>query len=152
MLHRLEPHKDWGTFILRITIGIIFIMHGYQKFFVWGIGGVAQGFGKMGLPFPEVNAYLAASAEFLGGILLLIGLFTRYAAIPIAFTMVVAFLSVHMKGGFFLPSGFEYVFALFAASIALLFHGSGPLALDNVLFHRSANRDDALPHGTLRPA
>src|SRR5579862_2268899 len=114
MLHRLESHKSWGIFVLRVTIGVIFVMHGYQKFFEYGIHGVAGGFAKMGMPMPEVNAVLASSAEFFGGLFLLLGLFTRWAAIPIAIVMLVAFLTVHMKNGFFMShEGFEYVLALF---------------------------------------
>jgi putative oxidoreductase len=132
----LEQHREWGTTILRVVVGLVFLMHGYQKLFVWGIGGVTQSFSGMGIPAPAVGAVLATTAEALGGLLLLLGLFTRWAAIPIAFTMVVAILTAHLHGGFFAPKGFEYPLTLLGASAALVFLGSGKLALDNLLQRR----------------
>jgi putative oxidoreductase len=148
----LEQHREWGVTVLRVVIGVIFLMHGYQKLFVYGIGGVAQGFGQMGIPAPAIGAVLATAAEGLGGLLLILGLFTRFAAIPIAFTMVVAILTAHLHGGFFAPKGFEYPLALLGASVALVFLGSGKLALDNVLWRREHRDVGFEPVATARPA
>ncbi len=135
MLNGIERHREWGITALRVVVGIIFLAHGYQKLFMYGIGGVSASFGKMGIPLPDVSAVLATSAEAIGGLLLLVGLFTRYAAIPLAITMIVAILQVHLRGGFFAPAGFEYPLSLLGASVALFFLGSGPLAVDNVIHH-----------------
>ncbi len=127
--------------ILRVTVGLTFVAHGIQKLFLFGIEGVAGAMGQMGLPFPFASAVLATGAEFFGGLLLLVGLGTRFAAVPVAFTMLVAMLQVHLKGGYFLPSGIEYTLVLFAANIILIMTGSGALALDNVITRRKHDSD-----------
>jgi putative oxidoreductase len=120
--------------LLRVIIGIVFLAHGYQKLFVWGIHGVAGTFGQMGIPLPITSAYLATFAELFGGLALLVGFGTRLAAIPVGFTMLVALLQVHLKGGFYLPTGFEYVLVLLAANVVLVIGGGGALALENTVF------------------
>lgn len=130
----MAKKQELALGLLRAIVGIVFIAHGYQKLFVWGLHGVAGTFGQMGLPLPVLSAYLATFAEFFGGIALLLGFMTRLAAIPVAFTMVVALLQVHLKGGFYLPTGFEYVLVLLVANIALITGGGGAFALDNVIW------------------
>lgn len=132
----MRTNKDIGLTLLRIVVGVIFLAHGYQKLFVWGIGGVTGAFTQMGIPAPHLSAYLAAFAEFFGGAALLLGLFTRLAAIPVAITMIVAILQVHLKNGFYAPTGIEYPLALLAANVALIATGGGVFALDNLLFKK----------------
>ncbi len=129
----MNRKQDLALGLLRVMVGIIFLAHGYQKLFVWGFHGVAGGFAQLGIPLPTLSAYLATFAEFFGGLALLLGLRTRLAAIPVGFTMLVALLQVHLKGGFFLPSGSEYVLMLLAANVALVLGGGGAFALDNVV-------------------
>lgn len=136
----MKTNKDLGLTLLRIITGVVFLAHGYQKLFIWGIGGVAGTFAQMGIPAPHLSAYLATFAEFFGGIALLLGLFTRVAAIPVAFTMVVAILQVHLQGGFFAPKGVEYPLTLLFSNIALVVAGGGAFALDNVLFKTAAKK------------
>jgi putative oxidoreductase len=115
-------------------VGIVFIMHGSQKLFTFGYHGVVGSMGQMGLPAPEIAAALIIATEFVGGILLLIGLFTRLAAIPTAFAMLVAVSQVHLKNGFFAQGGgYEYPLTLAVASLALVLTGSGAFALDNAI-------------------
>lgn len=128
--------QELALALLRAVVGIVFIAHGYQKLFVYGIHGVAAGFGQTGIPLPLLSAYLVTFTELFGGIALLLGLLTRLAAIPVAFTMLVALLQVHLKGGFFLPSGFEYVLTLLVSNIALITGGGGAFALDNVIWSK----------------
>lgn len=132
----MAKKQELALGILRIVVGIIFLAHGYQKIFIWGLSGVAGTFAQIGIPFPMVSAYLAASAEFFGGLALLMGLGTRLAAIPVGFTMVVALFQVHLAGGFFLPKGVEYVLMLLAANVALVLGGGGAFALDNMVWTR----------------
>jgi putative oxidoreductase len=105
-------------------------MHGWQTFFQYGLDGVAGGFNQLGIPFPYVSTILVATAEGLGGLLLILG--TRVAALPLAFTILVAWLTAH-RTGFFLPAGGEYAITLLGVSLALIFAGPGRFALDNVV-------------------
>ncbi|MBI3856210.1 MAG: DoxX family protein [Planctomycetes bacterium] len=137
--------KDWGLFLLRVTVGGIFVAHGAQKIFVFGMEGLAGLMAQIGVPFPMLSALAVTAAEFLGGLALVAGLFTRWAAIPIAFSMLVAAVTVHLKAGFFLPNGVEYVLALFSASVALALTGSGAVSIDRLLERRAVSAPVADP-------
>ncbi len=139
MMSEMQNGKSqgWGLALLRIVVGFVFVMHGGQKLFVYGIDGVAGAFLKYGLPLPMVSAVLATAAEFLGGLALLAGFRTRLAAVPVAATMVVAILSVHLGAGFFLP-GFEYPLTLLAALLTLILAGPGTASVDALLAGRKS--------------
>jgi putative oxidoreductase len=120
-----------GLTILRIVIGIVFIVHGAQKLFVFGIGGVTAGFAQMHIPLPMVAAPVVAIVEFVGGIALVVGFFTRIAAILLAIDMAGAILFVHGRNGFFMPMGYEFALSLMAACVALAVAGPGDYSVDN---------------------
>lgn len=144
--------QDIGLAIIRVIVGITFLAHGSQKLFQFGVPGVAGMMGHLGIPFPTLSAVLIIAAEFGGGLFLLLGLFTRLAAIPIAFSMLVAILQVHLKGGFFLPTGFEYALVMLASTVALAIAGGGACALDNVIAKRSTERIEDMKSVGLRTA
>jgi putative oxidoreductase len=92
---------------------------------------------SIGLEPGFLMALLAGSAEFFGGLALVLGLLTRPAAVVAAFTMLVAIFSVHFSHGLFLSNnGYEYALSLFAITAALAIQGGGRLALDNLLAQR----------------
>lgn len=126
--------------ILRIVTGIIFIAHGAQKLFINGMAGTTQGFSGMGIPLAEVTGPLVALVEFVGGIALVLGLFSRLAASLLAVTMLGAMLMVHVPNGFFLPGGIEFTLALLAASAAIALGGPGSMSLDDRLRHQRVTR------------
>ncbi len=128
--------SGWGLAILRIAVGVVFLMHGSQKLFVFGFHGVAGMLGGLAFPLPMVSAVVLVLVEFLGGLALILGFETRYASFLIAIDMLVAILAVHLKSGFFLPRGFEFAFVLLAASLTLALSGPGVLALDSRVLKR----------------
>lgn len=134
----LTQAQGWGITVLRVVVGIVFLAHGGQKLFVWGFSNVAGFFGQVGIPLPMLAAIVVTLVEFLGGLALLVGLCTRWAAIPLAINMLGAMLTVHLKAGFFLPDGYEFVLTLLAANVALALLGSGEASLERVFRQRRA--------------
>ncbi|WP_350432284.1 DoxX family protein [Shewanella sp. H8] len=133
----------FSTLALRVPVGIIFMAHGAQKLFGWfggyGLEGTGQWMASMGMEPGVLMAFMAGSAEFFGGLFILLGLLTRPAAVALAFTMVIAIASVHLSNGLFMSNnGYEYALALLAASVSLALSGSGKAALDNALTRRLA--------------
>jgi putative oxidoreductase len=126
-------YSSWGIALLRIAVGVVFLVHGYQKLFVYGMGGATQGFAHMGIPLATVVAPLVTLVEFFGGIALILGIATRAFALLLAIDMLGAILTVHGKHGFFLPTGFEYAFTLMIANVGLVLTGAGAAAIDNLL-------------------
>jgi putative oxidoreductase len=133
----LQTMNLWMTVPLRVVLGIIFFAHGAQKLFGWfhgrGLSATAQHFAtNFGMRPGMFWAPLNALGEFLGGILIFLGLFTRFAAIDIAIVMIVAIVTVH-KLSFFLPSGMEFALLALGAAIALLIAGGGALSIDFII-------------------
>ncbi len=129
-----------ATVPLRIALGVIFMAHGGQKLFGWlggkGLEGTAAFMVKLGLTPGLLWAALAGLGEFGGGLLVLVGLFTRVGSLAIAIVMLVAITKVHW-GAFFMPAGIEYAATLFAVAVALLISGGGSHSLDAALLKKN---------------
>jgi putative oxidoreductase len=138
---RVARLQGWELTILRVVVGIVFLAHGLQKLFLVGFGGVAGMMEGLGVPAPGLFAVILTLVELLGGLALILGLFTRIAAIPLAVDVLVATLTVHLPNGFFaIPNGgYEFTLVLLAASIALAVAGPGEAALDRLLTMRTNN-------------
>jgi putative oxidoreductase len=120
----LATQAGFGPLALRIPVGIIFVAHGAQKLFGafggYGLEGTGQWMASIGLAPGYLMALLAGSAEFFGGLALLLGLLVRPAAAALAFAMVVAIFAVHIDKGLFTSNnGYEFGLSLLAAAVAL---------------------------------
>ena len=123
---------------LRLAAGVIFAAYGAQKLFGmfggYGLEGTGQWMESIGLAPGYIMALLAGSAEFFGGILLILGLATRPAALALAGTMVVAIVTVHLPNGLFMSNnGYAFGLALLAISVSIVFSGAGRFAVDNLI-------------------
>lgn len=126
-----------AALVLRIPVGIILAAHGAQKLFGWfggyGLEGTGQWMASTGFEPGYLMALLAGSAEFFGGIALILGLLTRPAALLAAFTMLMA-MTVHIGNGMFVSNnGYEFALTLLAATVALTIQGAGSYAVDNAI-------------------
>lgn len=139
LAHRVLASDDsWASLALRVPVGIIFAAHGAQKLFGmfggYGLDGTGQWMDSIGLGPGYLMALLAGSAEFFGGLALILGLLVRPAALALAVTMVVAIVKVHLGKGFFMSSnGYEYALALLAVTASLVVSGAGRVSLDRSL-------------------
>jgi putative oxidoreductase len=134
--------QPYGPAVLRLAVGAVFVAHGAQKLFgVWGGGGLqgtAAFFSQLGLTPPYPLAVLVGLVEFIGGLMLIAGALTLFAAAALAINMAVAIWKVHLVNGFFLnwslvPSqghGYEFNVALVGALVSLMLTGPGAFSVD----------------------
>jgi putative oxidoreductase len=138
----LNQYREWGITALRVIVGIVFLVHGLQKLLQFGVEGTTGFLAGIGVPLAGVAAILLIAAEAVGGLALILGAFTRWVGIVLAFVMLVAIFTVHLPNGFFANnSGYEYVLTLLVANITLVLAGSGPLAVDQVLEGRGGAQE-----------
>lgn len=136
----LTSDQSIGNLLLRVPVGIVLAAHGAQKLFGWfggyGIEGTGQWMESVGFAPGALMAFLAGSAEFFGGLALILGLLTRLAAVVVAFTMLMA-MTVHLGNGLFIANnGYEFALTLLAASIALAINGGGKFAADHIIANK----------------
>ena len=131
-LNKLQPI---GLLALRVALGVIFVYHGYPKL-MGDTQRTAQFFASIGLA-PFLVAVVGI-VELFGGVLLLLGLFTRVAAALLAGTMAVAIWKVHLGKGILAVSEYEFAMALGGAALALATTGAGKASLDYAIFRQKA--------------
>lgn len=123
-----NKYYDIAPLLLRIGVGIIFIIAGWGK--LNGIEGVTGFFGGLGIPLPGIMAWVVAIVEFVGGIMVLLGAYARIPYLLLAFVMVVALLTTKLGGEF---SAARLDLMLLLANLALFFMGSGKYSVDDRL-------------------
>lgn len=123
----------WGMVPLRVVVGLVFLMHGGQKLFVYGLSGVTGMMTQMGIPLPGLAAVVVTVVELLGGLAILTGFFTRWAGALLAIDMTVALLKVRLGAGFI--GGYELELTLLGAALTLAAVGAGGVSVDRLL-HR----------------
>jgi len=130
----LDSHAPPATLVIRLLVGAVFLLEGIKKFlFVqqWGAGR----FAKIGIPSPDVLAPFVGVVEIVCGLLLLIGLLTRLAAIPLMIDICVAIATTKipllMKSGFWpMEAEARTDYSMLLGLIFLLLVGAGPLSID----------------------
>lgn len=137
----MATRAGFGITALRVLAGIIFAAHGSQKLFGLfgggGLAGTAQYMESLGLHPGTLMAVLSGSAEFFGGVALIVGLLVRPAAVVLIATLVVAIFSVHIHNGLFMANnGYEFALALLGGAVAVLIEGAGPASVDRAITRR----------------
>lgn len=129
-----------GLVILRVLMGFAMASHGYQKVFGGQVNMLAEGLVQWGWPMPTALAWMAALAEFAGGICIALGLGTRVAAFFVFFTMCVAFFKAHGADPFHMKLA-PYLYGITALS--LIFTGGGRFSLDALFCCRKKDENAA---------
>ena len=120
----------WGVLPLRIVLGLVFVVHGAQKLFGFGLAGTAGFLGEPRGPASDGRGGGADRRRAPRRLALLLGAWTRIVAALLAADMLVAILTVHLRGGFFVPDGVEFVLTLLGGCVALVGLGAGPWSVD----------------------
>ena len=135
-LSPMDRLAEFAPLVVRAIVGVIMAAHGLQKF----LGGPANFggvLGQLGVPAPTLMAFVVTFVELGGGILLVVGLLSRLAALLLTFNLAVAILLVKIGIGFLSPQsggvGAEFDLALIAGFLAVLFAGPGRISLDHAL-------------------
>jgi putative oxidoreductase len=131
-MQSLERLKPLALLLLRLALGIIFIFHGYPKLFTH-TRETMQMFEHMG--FPGYFVYIAGAVEFFGGIVMILGLFTRVAGLLLAGEMAIAIWRVHLpQGPITMVKNYEFPLVLAMAAFTLATVGAGLISLDQAIF------------------
>lgn len=126
----VAPFARFDMLPLRLVVGAVFLVAGGRKLFVTGFSGFAGYLSQLGIEPAIFWSVVVTLVEFLGGIALLIGLLTRWAALLIAIEMVVAILWVKLPKGFAGQGGYQFELTLLAACLTLLLAGPRRFAVD----------------------
>lgn len=132
----LTTKLDWvAPLVARITLGVLFISTGWGK--VHDLDKVTGFFTELGIPAPHLNAVMVSFVELIGGSLLLIGLASRLAALPLMASMAVAILTAQRENVHGLPDLFGLVeWTYLALLLWVAFAGPGKASLDHLLTNR----------------
>ena len=125
---------NMALLILRVTVGAVFLAHGINHIYGGGkIAGTARWFESLGMKPGILHAWMASLVEVAAGAALVLGLFTPIAAAGVVGVMLVAFITNHMKNGFFIfrpGEGYEYVMTLTLVAVAIGTIGPGQWSID----------------------
>ena len=120
----------YAAFLLRVTLGLLFLAHAGLKLFVFTPAGTAQFFGSLGLP--PALAYLVIAAETLGGIALVLGIYSRLVALALTPILLGAIVTVHGAAGFFFSNpngGWEFLALWVVGLVGVALLGDGAYAV-----------------------
>ena len=137
----------WGLVPLRLVIATVFLMHGGQKLFYFGVPGVQDMLMKLGFVAPGFFAVFLIVIEPLGGLAILLGLFARPVGLVLAVEMAIAIFVARLGGGFFTPYGYEFEMTLMGACLTFAAGGAGGMSIDALLERRRLAAAGAAGHG-----
>jgi putative oxidoreductase len=142
-LSPLNRLADLGPLAVRVIVGTIMAAHGLQKVQA-GPANFGAFLGQMGVPLPTLMGYVVTLVEVVGGVLLIVGLLSRLAALVLTIDLVVAILLVKVNVGFLSPpqggAGAELELALIAGFLVILLAGPGRLSVDHALGYEGSTR------------
>lgn len=125
-----QAYGELSVVAFRVVTGLIFFMHGWQKF-EGGVPGVAGFLTSLSFPMPETFAVLLIAGEVLGGLALIVGAWTRFASLVLVIISVVALFTVHVANGFFISNGgYEFILLLLVSSLTFFTWGGGKYSVD----------------------
>ncbi len=127
----LHPLAPYGTLIIRLGLGLIMAAHGWQK--VQNPAGVAGFFGSLGIPAPQLMAWVVIVVELIGGICIILGLGTRFWALLSAIVVLVAIIMAKGFGAITGEGSFELELAIMVGMLGLALIGPGPVSVDRKL-------------------
>lgn len=127
--------RFWSLTVLRLFLGALFTYHGFLRLFVpSNLQNSITYFGMVGIPYPSFALYIIGGIELAGGVLLFLGLLTRWSAFALMAMLAYAFFKVHLANGFLIGNnGYEFVLILFAALLAVFVNGAGHLSLGKMM-------------------
>ncbi|MDK8880240.1 DoxX family protein [Corynebacterium sp. MSK008] len=126
--------RDFALLVLRLVLGAVFVARGYNHWFEVGMAETGRQFAELGVPQPQLSAYLTGTVELIGGAFLAVGLLTTITASLLALLVLAAGYFVHLGNGFFVEAGgVEYTLVLAAALFIITVFGTGRASLDGVL-------------------
>lgn len=126
--------RDFALLVLRLVLGAVFVAHGFNHWFDVGMAETGRQFADLGVPEPQLSAYLTGTVELIGGAFLAVGLLTTITASLLVLLVLAAGYFVHLGNGFFIENGgVEYPLVLAAALFIITVFGTGRASLDGVL-------------------
>ena len=138
-MKQAAPHNFSGNIIIRLLVGLVFLSEGIQKFLFPDADGVGR-FAKIGIPHPQFFGPFTGTAEIICGSLLIAGLFTRFAAVPLLVVILTAIYTTKIpilvgKGFWAAAHEGRADFCMLMGLIFLLIYGAGKYSADSILFH-----------------
>ncbi len=136
-----EGWGEWAMTALRVVTGVIFLMHGWMKYSVVTVGSFSGYLESLNVPMPDAFAYIVIAVEIIGGIALILGAFTHWAAKLTGLVALFAMFLVHVQDGFYISiqggkNGYEFVLLLLVACLVIMTHGGGKYSLDHTYLRK----------------
>jgi putative oxidoreductase len=128
-----EQLRGYGLLVLRVVVGVTFFAHGWLKFNGMGMEGTTGFFTSLGIPMPAVTAWIVVLVEMLGGLALILGVFTLPVGLALAADMMGVLIFAKHGASLIGQKSYELELNLLAASLAIALAGPGIFSLAHLL-------------------